>query len=222
MVMTPLDETRFYRLGNDGSKVGYGLDEGSLSKLVVDISGRGFPRIHASELDSVTSARLSSLRDALPQTRLVGQHFPAESGGRSRLEATERQPVYLPEVRTDNFRHAIAVGAVDDVMVGHAGVAWNQKDFPGIERIRKSVKLHPALEQRDDEDIPASLHPFAAAYLREELGHTGLIIPDWYDMGAISEFIRWLAFPMPHERIMDNDMKTFLLALSAGANFMPI
>src|SRR5580700_6578528 len=56
-VMVPLDETRFFRLGPDGSTVGFGMTKEELAK-VINRLGPDFPRINVEELELVTTTRL--------------------------------------------------------------------------------------------------------------------------------------------------------------------
>ncbi len=221
-VMAPLDETRFFRLGPDGSTVGYGLSAEALAKLGTNLLGKGFPRINSEELDLVVMSRLASFQ-RLEGVRIVGQHFPAEASHASTLEATEDQAVHISKIDVLKFQDVIDRGMIDDVMLSHASHDYNEANFPGINVIRQSTALHPALSIVPFDSIPASLNPVMSRYLRENMGHEGLIIPDWYDMGAIRDFVRELDMKPDSNTFARGDyitVRSMILAVDAGVSFI--
>lgn len=231
-VMSPMDETRFFRLGEGGSRVGYGLSANSLARLGKELLDQGFPRINREEIDLVLFSRLKSFKEARPDMRIVGQHFPRENTGASTLEATEYQPVHIKDVDVETFKEGMKSGLMDDIMISHASYEYDEGHFPGIDKIKKDIDLHPLLQDVDSNSLPASLNPLMIRYLREEMGHKGLIIPDWYDMGAIKQFLEKKERSDPEgeqlnvkklKEIFENDYlfaSAIILGVDAGASFI--
>ena len=237
MVMAPLDETRFFRLGEDGLSVGYGLSAGRLAKIGKKLLTQGFPQINRAELDLILFSRLASFKKARPEIRITGQHFPREDTGASTLEATEKGPVHIgKDFDVKIFQEAINTGLIDDVMIGHASYEYDEKYFPGIDELRKNLDLHPLLRDVDPNRIPASFNPLMVRYLRDVMGHKGLIIPDWYDMGAIRKFLQpkendskaehitssdfWEIFGWDSVQAQALQVQALVLAVDAGINFV--
>jgi hypothetical protein len=146
---------------------------------------KGFPALDRDELRLVNATSYAARR-RVPNMRLAAKHFP---GGDEMLEATERDPVHFgdPSAVKDgvqDFARLIQSGAPPElVMMGHASYAHQ-----GFGMSDEQAKLPAAYGDAKFEDVPASLNPAIVDYLRNTLGFRGLVIADWYDMGAIWHF----------------------------------
>src|SRR5690606_7232575 len=135
------------------------------------------------------------------------KHFP---GGAANLELTEMRPVKFedPEpVReaVQLFRDVFAAPRPPEaVMLSHA--SYPAEAFDDASAPEGSVPFG---------DIPASLNPAIVDYLRHQLGYRGLIIGDWYDMGAIERFVVTYAAELGLEKLPDGH-RPFVLAVAAG------
>jgi len=215
MLMVPFDEgVRHFRLGNVGTD-GYGLPPKELLEIADILIKGGFPAVFADEARLINATRLISLAMARPDAKLIIQHFP--SGGPT-LESTEKVPVHIDTPRIDAFQEAFDSGKAQGVMLAHTSYDYNEKNFPGIDALRASTPLHPSLQGVDPNTIPASLNPLMAKYMRDVMGFKGMIVPDWYDMGAIKKFVKNLDIHIPptNGQQMAVHLKTFILAIHSG------
>ncbi|MFH1767850.1 MAG: hypothetical protein ABH858_01640 [Candidatus Omnitrophota bacterium] len=195
VAFTIWDETRFFRLGDDGTDVAGGVSSKALSRLreeLVNYRGRGkeaYPKINQDELSLIQAMRVLSFRRAKPGVRILAQHFPAEDKGLSKLEATDSESVHFSDVNIDRFKEGIKRGLFDDIMLNNATVALTEKNFPGINKVIKNTNVHPRLNNIPFDQIPMAVNPATIQYIREVLGFNGLIIPDWLSAPALQRFV---------------------------------
>lgn len=132
-------------------------------------------RAYGTSTDDVIEIA-SGFLDALQSNGIIGcvKHFPGL--GASEVDSHEELPTVnisydeFQAVDLAPFRHLIAAGSVNAVMVAHAA-------YPklGLQETGQDGKL-----------LPASLSSnFVAGLLRQELGFDGLVLTDDLEMGAI-------------------------------------
>ncbi len=219
----PFDEgVRHYRLG-EGYKTGWGLKDNeagteSLQDRIQHFENIEFPNVVCEESQLLSISRIHSLREANPNIRIMLQHFPS---GSALLEATEEDLVHFDNP-TDiqrwqkNYSEFLETQMPDGIMLSHASYDYSEKSFPGITYIRNQTELSPFLKNVDFNSIPASLNPVVSQYLREQMNYEGLIIADWYDMGAIKKFAESVDMDKLNE--FDWRIKAFVLATDAGVD----
>jgi hypothetical protein len=179
-----MDATNYYRIGDMGTD-GFGMNADMIAAAKIRLQKAGFPMVDRDELRLVNATDYAARRRQ-PHMRLAAKHFP---GGSEMLEATERDPVHFDDPSSiqagvQDFARIIQSGAPPElVMMGHASY-----DRRGFGLSDEQAKLPAAYGDAKFEDLPASLNPGIVGYLRHTLGFHGLVVADWYDMGAILHF----------------------------------
>ena len=219
MIMVPYDAgVRHFRLGAMGTD-GLGLSPKELTSISERLKKGGFPAVIEGEARLINATRLLSLEIAKPKSQLVIQHFP--SGG-PELECTEKIPVHINTPRLEAFQEAFDSGMVEGVMLGHTSYDYSEKNFPGIEKIKVEMNLHPAFAGVDFNSIPASLNPVMIKYIREVMGFKGMIMADWFEMGAIIDLAEGLDVKIPKaDPRLSDQLKIFILSVHSGVTTVP-
>ncbi|MFH1222026.1 MAG: glycoside hydrolase family 3 N-terminal domain-containing protein [Candidatus Micrarchaeota archaeon] len=148
---------------------------------------------------------------------IVVKHFPPEPRGGPSLEGTEHDDVIyqisLQEMLNGPmkpYKLSLESKTVPQgTMISHAL-------FPVMEKELK--RKHPNIKSLTDQPLPASLSPYIVkGLLRKDLGYEGLVMADWYNMGAISKFCRRYK---DNFGFKDYSAQTFIvvLAVYAGIN----
>ncbi len=213
MMAPNMDATYFYRLGRIGTH-GYGMHKDELTKSRDNLTGMGFPKVEQNELDLVNHTSYAGRRDVLPDARYVAKHYP---GGTEMLEATEREPVHFNDPTQikhwdQGFQRLIGSSAPPSgVMLGHATY-----DRGGFNLSEADAKMPGYLGNKKFEDVPASMNPVLVKHLRETVGFHGMVVPDWYDMGAIKQFVKTCNLGVD----LTLEFKTLVLATLAGVDFL--
>jgi hypothetical protein len=209
-----LDGTNFYRIGTMGTD-GFGMPPDELEKKKAQLEKLGFPRLDEDELRMVNMTDYAARRRASPGVRHAVKHFP---GGDETAEATEKVGVHFGDPAATarsvgDFQALIQSGAPPElIMMSHA--TYDRRGF-GLDD--KQAAMPAGFGDSKFEDVPASLNPLIVRYLRETLGYKGLVIADWYDMGAIKQFMA----AHPELAITgDRSIDIAILATLAGTDYI--
>ncbi|MCB0356998.1 MAG: hypothetical protein KDD40_08330, partial [Bdellovibrionales bacterium] len=188
-----IDGTYFFRLGehgDDGRYANGGLDVSigeSIQRLKEELLATGlFPKYQTEESMLASFANNAGRALERPEIKRCAKHFP---GGDETLEFTEKEKIHFGNPKTiENYLQPFKLildGSYppDCIMMGHATYSRIPFDAEELQ------DMGPLFGKIPFEKLPASLNPGLTKYLREELGFKGFIYPDWYDMGAIEQFL---------------------------------
>jgi hypothetical protein len=208
------DATNFYRVGDLGTD-GFGMSASELARARDQLLKQNFPMMNEDELRLINFTSYGARRRTLPNTHLTVKHFP---GGDEMLETTEQHDAHFSDVSSikrgigsfDQLIHSRVPPEL--IMVSHAtyeSAAFGLND--------EQAKMPPAFGGARFAEVPASLNPFIIDYLRDTLGFKGLVIADWYNMGAIRDFLEG----HPDIRITTNrNVDIAILATIAGVDYI--
>lgn len=206
-----LDGTYFYRLGEQTITDNFSFGA-SLRKQREAMLQNNFPSYQPSEAAAIAFINNQARAKAAPKSIRCMKHFP---GGNEDTELTEAESVKFFDLNLFNKMHEPFLSilktslAPSCLMIGHAQYK------PEFMKQTVSQNLD-ALGVQSFEDLPASLNPGVTKYLRETLKFDGLVVADWYNMGAIKHFTKKLNSPYAPEFVVA------YLAVNAGMDFIPI
>jgi len=226
-IMVPFDGTRRYRLGNIGTD-GYGMTQGQLTARRDRLLAKGFPEYDFNEASVINTINFGAR--ASTGKAICLQHFP---GGGPELETTEKVPVHYSDPAqiasyVQSYRDVMRIQDPQSIMLSHA--SYTRDGLPGMSAIDDNRDPRPGfLRDIPFDKLPASLNPSMVRYLRDNMQHKGLVVPDWYNMGAVDAFVRDnihinLGPEAPKgsdDEMLQSDARKFILGLEAGVDQIP-
>jgi len=219
------DYSHFNRV-SDESYVGYeyGIDD---ARRITKESNRVIDtEVLFAERSIVTVANL----DGRTNHRLmfpVLKHFP---GGTYELEESHQKLIYIePEFDgLENMEETHLKPFVEALKLEskkNFGIMTSHGIYPKLEEDLK--KLYPDIAQFvESSNTPASLSPFIIrGLLKKRYGFKGYIVADWFNMGAIEDYLEILKKEHPELKLYDsyNDyILKFILSVYAGNHVIPL
>ncbi|MBC7465528.1 MAG: hypothetical protein H7256_06005 [Bdellovibrio sp.] len=206
-----LDGTYFYRLGESSVTDNYSFGA-SLKKQRETMLKNNFPQYQPTEAASIAFINNQARAKAAPKSIRCMKHFP---GGNEDTELTEAESVQFFELNLFNKMHEPFISILKTptaptcLMIGHAQYK------PQFMKQSPTQNLKSLGTQNFDQ-LPASLNPGITKYLRDDLKFDGLVVADWFNMGAIKQFVKKLNSPYASEFVVT------YLAVNAGMDFIPM
>jgi hypothetical protein len=213
------DDCYYYKVGSN-SEDGYGLETAERARQKAQALKLGLPDLSGLPREFTSLLYLSNLRGRLASGKLIVlKHFPGDAprpdGNGSPLEDSEKRQVRiggsLEEMERGPLRPfilAIKMRQPQAIMVSHAAYDM-EKDLR---------RKYPELAAPCSGETPASLSPFIIrGLLRRELGFEGLVMSDWYIMGAIGQFMERARAGTALEGV-SQPAALVILAIYAGVN----
>lgn len=215
-----LDGTYFYRLGKieavSPSEAHKTSDRFSMGQAILKqrekMIAQNFPIYKPTEAASIGFVNNRARAKATSSSIRCMKHFP---GGDEYLEMTEAQRVLYKDA--ESFKKMLepfvsilrTTDAPTCMMIGHAQYL---PEFLGQNSMQNLGEFGfvPFAE------IPATLNPGVVQYLRKNLNFDGIVVADWMNMGAISQFVKQLNLPY------DMDFVIAYLAVNSGLDFISI
>ena len=219
---------------------GFGFNRQEYEAAMKEVLGAGMPAINPAELQHINELHYDTLRELYPAREMVVKSFPGLM-----TETTEKEPLHYDNAApiadaVRSFDYVLTHGKQPwGIMLAHA--SYNLDGFPGLgskkpievpdmltNMVRKGLNLPNSASVKDVfSQVPASLNPVVTQYLRDEKGYKGVLVGDWYNMGAIEDFQDKMRGPLSSlANIKDDSSKpgrydpALFMAVMSGVNYI--
>jgi Glycosyl hydrolase family 3 N terminal domain len=237
---TSADDNYYYRAGGlktANPEEGWGLTPEAFERAKVEVMKAGMPKLNRLELQHINRLHYDAFREQYPDRKLILKAYP---GGPT--ETTEREPLHFDN-KSDisnalhGFDFAFAPGKQPwGIMLNHA--SHNLDAFPGMGTrplavpdilstvVKKGLHLPDSASPKEAfSQIPASLNPLITQYLREDMGYKGVIVGDWYNMGAIRKTCAKFIEPLKslaniNDPVVGEDDVALFMGVMSGVNYI--